>query len=101
MLFGQRPQRLITRTQEMQPTSKQFKILVVDDERQIRLVLKTALVSRGYAVRTAEDGDEALHAFNAWTPDLVITDLCMPNMDGSALPQHPVKVGRTGDRAFR
>ena len=58
---------------------------MVDDERQIRLVLKTALSSRGYAVRTAEDGDEALHTFQAWAPGLVITDLRMPNMGGLEL----------------
>ncbi|MGA2990899.1 MAG: response regulator transcription factor [Candidatus Korobacteraceae bacterium] len=58
---------------------------MVDDERQIRLVLKTALASRGYAVRTAEDGDEALHTFQDWAPGLVITDLRMPNMGGLEL----------------
>jgi two-component system KDP operon response regulator KdpE len=70
---------------EKRPTSEDCKILVVDDERQIRLVLKTALSSRGYAVRTAEDGDEALHMFQAWAPGLVITDLRMPNMSGLEL----------------
>ncbi len=72
-------------SKERQPAGEDCKILVVDDERQIRVVLKTALSSRGYAVRTAEDGDEALHAFRAWTPGLVITDLRMPNMDGLEL----------------
>jgi two-component system, OmpR family, KDP operon response regulator KdpE len=60
-------------------------ILVVDDERQITRVLKTALSSRGYAIRTASDGDEALHIVKDWLPDLVITDLRMPNMDGLEL----------------
>ena len=58
---------------------------MVDDERQIRFVLKTALSSRGYAVRTAEDGREGLDTFSYWLPDLVITDLCMPNMAGVEL----------------
>src|SRR5437870_2803737 len=60
-------------------------ILVVDDERQITRVLKTALSSRGYSIRTATDGDEALHIMQDWFPDIVITDLRMPNMDGLQL----------------
>jgi two-component system KDP operon response regulator KdpE len=61
------------------------KILVVDDERQIARVLKTTLSMRGYSIRTATDGDDALLAMKSWTPDLVITDLRMPNMDGVEL----------------
>jgi two-component system, OmpR family, KDP operon response regulator KdpE len=60
-------------------------ILVVDDERQITRVLKTALSSRGYGIRTAADGDEALHILQDWWPDVVITDLRMPNLDGLEL----------------
>src|SRR6516162_3073794 len=60
-------------------------ILVVDDESQITRVLRTALSSHGYAVRTAGDGDEALEIMREWTPDLVITDLSMPNMGGLEL----------------
>ncbi|HEY6935745.1 MAG TPA: response regulator transcription factor [Terriglobales bacterium] len=63
-------------------------ILVVDDEPQITRVLKTTLSSQGYATRTAGDGREALQAMKDWTPDLVITDLSMPNMDGLALCRH-------------
>jgi two-component system, OmpR family, KDP operon response regulator KdpE len=60
-------------------------ILVVDDERQITRVLKTALSSHGYGIRTAADGDEALHILQDWWPDVVITDLRMPNLDGLEL----------------
>lgn len=57
-------------------------ILVVDDEPQITRVLKTTLLSNGYATRTAADGQEALQMMKTWPPDLLITDLRMPNMDG-------------------
>ena len=57
-------------------------ILVVDDEAQISRVLKTTLSSRGYGVRVAHDGIEALEEMRTWPPDLIITDLRMPNMDG-------------------
>ena len=60
-------------------------ILVVDDEPQITRVLRTALAGHGYNVRTAGDGDEALEVMREWTPDLVITDLSMPNMGGLEL----------------
>jgi two-component system KDP operon response regulator KdpE len=60
-------------------------ILVVDDEPQITRVLKTTLSSQGYGIRTASDGEEALQAMREWPPDLIVTDLRMPNMDGLEL----------------
>jgi two-component system KDP operon response regulator KdpE len=60
-------------------------ILVVDDETQITRVLKTTLSSQGYGVRTASDGEEALLLMTEWSPDLVITDLRMPNLGGLEL----------------
>src|SRR5512146_1848025 len=61
------------------------RILVVDDEPQITRVLRTTLSAQGYDVRTADDGQSALEVLQAWTPDLVITDLAMPRMDGLEL----------------
>lgn len=63
-------------------------ILVVDDESQITRVLKTTLSSQGYGVRTAADGDEAVQLMKEWPPDLVITDLRMPNFGGLELCRH-------------
>ncbi len=63
----------------------QRRILVVDDEPQITRVLRTTLSSHGYTIRTAGDGDEALEVMRDWTPDLIITDLAMPNMEGLEL----------------
>jgi two-component system KDP operon response regulator KdpE len=61
------------------------KVLVVDDEPQITRVLRTVLTSQGYRVRTAAEGESALTNFKEWSPDLVITDLYMPHMDGLEL----------------
>ena len=60
-------------------------ILVVDDEPQITRVLKTTLSSQGYGVRIAANGEDALHEMKDWPPDLIITDLRMPKMDGLEL----------------
>jgi two-component system KDP operon response regulator KdpE len=65
-------------------TSKK-RILVVDDEPQITRVLRTALTGSGYEVRTAEDGHAGLRSAREWQPDLVITDVSMPNMTGIEL----------------
>lgn len=63
------------------------RILVVDDEQEITLVLRSGLATHGYEVRVAGEGQAALDLFHAWTPDLVVTDLSMPNMDGLKLCQ--------------
>jgi two-component system, OmpR family, KDP operon response regulator KdpE len=60
-------------------------ILIVDDESQITRVLRTSLSSHGYDIRVANDGETALEIMKDWAPDLVVTDLVMPNMDGLEL----------------
>lgn len=61
------------------------KILIVDDEAQITRVLRRSLTAHRYDVRTAADGQAALELFHDWNPDLVITDLSMPEMNGLEL----------------
>lgn len=58
------------------------RILVIDDEFQITRVLKRSLGAHRYDVRTASDGDSGLDLFRDFRPDLVITDLSMPEMSG-------------------
>jgi two-component system KDP operon response regulator KdpE len=61
------------------------RILVVDDEPQLTRVLRTGLKARGFDVRVAADGLTALETFGDWQPDLVITDIAMPDLDGLEL----------------
>ena len=58
------------------------KILVVDDDSDVRDALTMVLESRGYQVITAQDGIEGLACLKAEKPDLMILDLLMPKMDG-------------------
>jgi len=62
-----------------------MRILIVDDEPQITRVLRTSLQSNGHEVTVARDGVEALELFLKAQPELVITDLAMPRMDGTEL----------------
>jgi CheY-like chemotaxis protein len=58
------------------------RILVVDDEAQIRTMLTQMLEQEGYSVHTAENGEEGLAQVGRQTFDLVITDMIMPVKDG-------------------
>ena len=68
------------------------KILIVDDEPQITRVLRHSLTAHRYDVRTAADGLSALDTFRDWHPDLIITDLQMPEMDGIELCREVRKI---------
>lgn len=58
------------------------RILVIDDEPQITRVLRAALSAQAFDVRIANDPEEGLLLFRDWHPDLLITDLMMPEMSG-------------------
>ncbi len=68
------------------------KILIVDDDASIRKVLGFILEESGYAVRTTESPREALSIVEGDRPDLVLTDIKMPGMDGIALLNHLKKI---------
>ena len=68
----------------MEPKSN---ILIVDDNPDKLGLLEAALSLAGYNVTTATDGDEALAAIESYQPDLVITDVMMPRMNGYELAQ--------------
>jgi len=74
------------------------RVLVVDDEENIRLVLRTLLKKHGYEVEVAEEGEGALAALESFDPDVILTDVRMPRMGGLDLlaalkaKQHPATV---------
>jgi DNA-binding response OmpR family regulator len=63
----------------MEPTKK---ILVVDDEENLRLLYQEELEEEGYAVEVAAHGQEALDKLDSFKPDLITLDIKMPGMDG-------------------
>lgn len=65
--------------------AEKFNVLVVDDEPDKRALLTIALQMAGYEVRTANDGEAGLAAVGSYQPDLIITDVMMPKMDGYEL----------------
>jgi DNA-binding response OmpR family regulator len=58
------------------------KILVVDDEPEVRQLMEHFLTERGYEVRIAENGRQALAALDTFMADVVLLDMHMPEMDG-------------------
>jgi len=58
------------------------KVMIVDDEPQARRVLRTALISHGFEVMDARDGEEALQNLRRETPDVILLDLKMPGIGG-------------------
>ena len=61
------------------------KVLIIDDEAHIRRVIELKLKKKGYQVLMAQDGEEGLHMIKEQKPDVVITDLNMPKLDGKTL----------------
>lgn len=60
------------------------RILIVDDEPQIRRIMRTTLIGEGYEVDDAKTGEEALEKVRGFRPDLVLLDMNMPGMGGLA-----------------
>ncbi|MCX8509828.1 MAG: response regulator [Rhodobacteraceae bacterium] len=69
-------------------------ILAVDDSRTIRDLLKLALTESGYDVTLAEDGQQALDLLQDQTPDAIISDINMPNLDGFGLIEAVRRIDR-------
>ena len=61
---------------------RMFRILVVDDDKNTRMLMKAVLEAENYSVSTAENGEEALAVMDVTHVDLVVLDVMMPKMDG-------------------
>jgi two-component system, OmpR family, KDP operon response regulator KdpE len=66
-------------------TIRPARILVVDDEPQISRVMRVSFGAEGFDVRTAADGEAAMDLVRDWRPDLLVTDLAMPHVNGIEL----------------
>jgi two-component system KDP operon response regulator KdpE len=67
--------------------SERRRVLVVDDEPSITRTLRASFLANGFDVRTAQDGISGLQELRDWNPELIITDLAMPDMNGIELCQ--------------
>ncbi len=74
-----------------------YSVLVVDDEQMTRDLLRLMLRPAGFEVMEAEDGFDALDKLTTQTPDVVVLDVMMPNMDGIATCQEIRRNPRTAD----
>ncbi len=78
----------------VRPGHTTARMLVVDDSPTIASVVKYFLELEGYEVLVAEDGAEGLHMASKFAPDLIVSDVNMPAMDGVSF----VEGGRVSDR---
>lgn len=61
------------------------RVAIVDDDRHIREMLELGLSREGFVVRTAADGQAALHLVKDWEPEIIVLDVMMPKLDGFTL----------------
>lgn len=69
-----------------------YKVLVVDDEKDLRELISYFLKREGYEISTAENGREAFEKIQSWQPQLVISDIRMPVWDGFELIRNVSRV---------
>src|SRR6056297_3518894 len=58
------------------------KVLIVDDEKEIRELIRDYLEVEGFRVSMAEDGEEGLELFESFEPDIIVLDIMLPKIDG-------------------
>ena len=64
-----------------------MKVLLAEDEKRMNRALCEILRQENYEVTSVENGEDALNVMKEWVPDLVLTDMWMPKMDGSQLAE--------------
>lgn len=72
-----------------------IKILVVDDNALLRLSIKSSLILCGYRVEEAENGSAALSLIAQRAPDLILLDICLPDMHGITVLREARKLNKT------
>jgi CheY-like chemotaxis protein len=82
MAISQKDHNETNQEAEMPQEQPRPVILVVDDEEEIRSVMRLTLTLAGYDVREAGDGERALESLQRHRPDLILLDVLMPGMDG-------------------
>jgi CheY-like chemotaxis protein len=75
-----------------------YKVLIADDRKNNRKLLKEMLLSVGFKVEEAEDGLEAIKKFKAWLPDIILMDMRMPVMDGYEAIRNIKSMNSTDDK---
>lgn len=76
-------------------TENKIRLLLVEDERTLAGIIRDTLNDRGFQVSLAYDGEEGLRMFFAEKPDVVVTDIMMPTMDGFTFLEHLRRGGMT------
>ena len=72
-----------------------IKVLLVEDETSLAMILSDTLEAQGFEMRTAHDGEEGLRMFEEEKPDVLVADVMMPKMDGFEMVRH---IRKTDDR---
>jgi len=71
------------------------RVLVIDDDAGVRLILRKNLQHAGFDVETAEGAQQGLALTRDWSPDVIVLDLMMPHIDGFEVLSHLARDGRT------
>jgi DNA-binding response OmpR family regulator len=70
------------------------KLLLIEDEETLSEIIRETLNENGFEVETARNGEEGLKRFNSWNPDIIVTDIMMPKMDGFTVAKHIRRAGK-------
>lgn len=72
----------------LKPGQGPYRVLVVDDKIENRILLRKLLISIGFEIQEAENGEEAIAGFQSWSPHIILMDMRMPVMDGYTATRH-------------
>jgi two-component system response regulator TrcR len=73
-----------------------IKVLLVEDEETLAMIIKDTLEGQSFIIHTAADGEEGLRLFFDLRPDVLVADVMMPRMDGNGTPHPPDRQAHAG-----